>query len=206
MSLKLNSTRRRYSELGYYVRFIKNDSGNTKWTLKQQKIGGRISHQAVEKAADFEQVKTSKLQAINSLYLLQTLLPDYSFEGDLEQIIYLQSFIDEKITDIIKRLLIINYSFGYVRNKKIHLFSYDSQNVLFRIGKRDFADWDFDATTICNKLREYYLIKQYPVPENSFTLYDASQIGERTVSNQANNECDFCLSLEVIAALKETER
>jgi hypothetical protein len=124
---------------------------------------------------DLEQVVTFASQAVDSLSLLKSLLPSYLFTGTLPEIIYLQAFLDEKIMDIVKRLLILNYAIGYVRNKKIYLYDLGNTNALFKMNVLDAQiGYDSDPSVIINKVREYYVRKMYPVPENIFTNYDAA--------------------------------
>jgi hypothetical protein len=159
------------------VRFTKNDFREYNMEIQGiSKIPEGYHIRAKEVAnRDLEQVITFASQAVNSLTLLKSLLPGYIFTGDLPEIIYLQAFLDEKILDIFKRLLILNYAIGYIRNKKIYLYDLENTNALFKMNVVDAQiGYDSDPSVIINKVREYYIRKMYPVPENIFTNYDAT--------------------------------
>jgi hypothetical protein len=159
------------------VRFIKNDLRECNMEIQGiSKIPEGYHIRAKEIAnRDLEQVVTFASQAVNSLTLLKSLLPGYIFTGDLPEMIYLQAFLNEKILDIFKRLLILNYAIGYVRNKKIYLYDLGNTDVLFKMNVVDAQiGYDSDPSVIINKVREYYVRRMYPVPENVFTNYDAA--------------------------------
>lgn len=127
-------------------------------------------------------------QAVNSLNLIKTFLPGFEIKGTLPEVIYLQSFDEEKIIDILNRLLIINNRLGFVRNDKLYLFEKSNQ-AKYRLSKNDSqVDYSEDRENIVNVLREYYVRKNYPIPTNLFTNYDASNWnGTVTNERQTNN-------------------
>lgn len=140
---------------------------------------------AVEKAKeDLTQLISLSTQAKTSLTLVENILPNYIIEGSLPEVVYLQDFQDEQKINILRRLLILNNSIGYVRNKKLFIFDLSSQEALLRLSKNDpEVDFEIDYDAIINKVREYYVKKSYPVPANLLTNYDASN-WTGTVSNQ----------------------
>ena len=159
------------------IKFIKNDFKQYSMSIQgKSKIPEGYHIRAKESAKnDLEQVISFSAQAINSLSLLESLLPNYIFSGDLTETIYLQAFLNERLIDILKRVLILNNAIGYVRNKKIYLYDLGNTDALFKINVLDAQiGYESDLTAIVNKVWEYYVRKMYPVPENIFTNYDAS--------------------------------
>lgn len=159
------------------VRFIKNDFKEYNMEIQGTSKTSEGYHIRAREIAnrDLEQVITFASQAVNSLTLLKSLLPGYIFIGDLTEMIYLQAFLNEKIADIFKRLLILNHAISYVRNKKIYLYDLGNTDALFKMNVMDAQiGYASDPSVIVNKVREYYVRKMYPVPENIFTNYDAA--------------------------------
>jgi len=132
---------------------------------------------------DIEQTVSSDFAVILSKDLLQSLLRNYVLQGTLDEYIYLQSFNDETIESIVRKILILNYSIGYLRNSKMYVFDLSNVQTLFRIAKIDAQiGYSEDPTAICNKVHEFYTIKNFPVPISSLTNYDAVNWGG-TASN-----------------------
>ena len=157
------------------VKFIKNDFKQYSMSIQSKSKISEGYHVRVKESAkdDLEQVVSFSLQAINSLSLLESLLPNYIFSGELIETIYLQTFLNERLIDILKRVLILNNAIGYVRNKKIYLYDLSNTDALFKMNVLDpQIGYESDLTAIVNKVREYYIRKMYPVPENVFTNYD----------------------------------
>ena len=173
------------------TKFTKNDFKQYNMEIKGQSKITEGYHIRTKEIAnrDLEQTVSFASQAINSLSLLKSLLPQYIFGGTLAETIYLQSFLDERVIDILKRILILNNAIGYVRNKKIYLYDLSNVNALFKMNVVDAQiGYESDPSVIVNKVREYYIRMMYPVPNNIFTNYDASNwLGTATDVRQTGN-------------------
>jgi len=123
---------------------------------------------------DLDETVSISTKSMNSKDLIQSLLPDYIIQGNIDEAIVLQQFVDEKISFILNKVLILNGAYAFLRNKRIfiHLPSEDSRLTLF---KNDVGvSWSEDRKNILNHLKEYYKIIQYPVPASLFTNYDSA--------------------------------
>ena len=127
---------------------------------------------------DIQQTVSSDYAVILSEDLMQSLLRSYVLQGTLDEYIYLQGFNDETIESIARKILILNYSIGYLRNNKMYVFDLSNVQTLFRIAKIDAQiGYSEDPTAICNKVHEFYTIRNFPVPISSLTNYDAINWG-----------------------------
>lgn len=123
---------------------------------------------------DFAQVTSFAAEAINSLDLLQSILPDYTFVGKLDETIVLQQFIDSPISDIVNEVLVLNGKYAVERNKRIIIFDEKPPQHIVTLSDAGVTNFTEDRSALVNKIREYYSIKQWPVPKNAITLFDAS--------------------------------
>lgn len=179
------------SDFDYEVRLIKNDLKVYKMTSQSiANIPGGYHIRAKESAKnDLGNTVTLGLQATDSLTLCKSILPNYLFFGSLPEVVYLQNFVNEGILQIFSRLLILNHSIGYARNKKIFIYDLNNVNYLYRLNQYDAGvNYSADYSTIVNKVWEYYLKKMYPIPTTSLTNYDASNwVGTVSDSKQTTN-------------------
>ena len=167
------------------VRFTGNEiKGYTMHVSNIRKKAGGWHVRAEETAKDdLQQVTSFSSQAISSLSIVQSILPSYTIHGgdNLTETIYLQAFQNERIRDILQRILLINGAAATARNG--HLYIYPQSGTSKAVLRASDPDTQYSADMhIINKLREYYVKKQYPVPGSALTNYDASNWGG-TVSN-----------------------
>jgi len=131
---------------------------------------------------DFDDTITFGAQIVNSLDLLKTILPDYYFRGDLEQNIVYQQYLNEPISNILSKLLILNNKVAYERNKTITIKGWTERTKLVMHKNDPLTTYREDRTQLVNSLREYYTKIQYPLPDTALTNY-ASTLWTGTVAD-----------------------
>jgi len=123
---------------------------------------------------DLDQTVSASTKSANSKTFLESILPDYTFLGSLDENIVLQQFTDEKVSYIFDKVLVLNGAYAFLRNNqiKLHNPSDTAKLTLFKTDKD--VKWTDSRRLILNHLREYYKVVQYPVPSSLFTDYDSS--------------------------------